>query len=92
MPRFTPATGVPPPDTPVVFADGVTNLAYNKYIVKFYLYRTDLDVNAASIFENRVISQMVMPIESFVATIAFLNNSIATLVAAQIISQVEVDR
>ena len=65
------ATGLPPSGTPVAFADGVTNLAHSNSIVKFYLYRTDPTVDNSGPAENRIVGQIVMPIDGFVRTAIF---------------------
>jgi hypothetical protein len=70
------ATGLPPPGTPVAFADGVTNFSQNKHVVKFYLYRTDPDVGGVGPAQNNIVAQVVMPVDGFVQTVLFLNKGV----------------
>ena len=85
------ASGLPPPGTPVAFADGVTNLAHSKYIVKFYLYRTDPDVGGSGPAQNNIVGQIVMPIDGFVRMAVFLNRGVDLLVSNEVISKLDVD-
>jgi hypothetical protein len=86
------ATGHPPPGTAVAFADGVTNFAHSKSIVKFYLYRTDPSVDASGPYENNIVAQIVMPLDGFVRTALFLNRGIELLVSKGAMSQADVDQ
>jgi hypothetical protein len=86
------AAGLPPPGTPVAFADGVTNLAHSNNVVKFYLYRTDPDVSNAGPAKNNIVGQIVMPIDGFIRTLLFLNTGIDMLVANGAITTTELDK
>jgi hypothetical protein len=85
------AEGLPPPGTPVAFADGVTNLANSKHLVKFYLYRTDPTVDNSGPAKNNIVVQVVMPIDGFVRTAAFLNKGIDQLISNGALTQIDVD-
>ena len=85
------ASGPPPPGTPVAFADGVSNFVQSKYIVKFYLFRTDPDVAGGGPSQNNIVTQIVMPIEGFVRSAILFNRGLEFLIANGAISRPEVD-
>jgi hypothetical protein len=70
--QVIPASGPPPPGIPVAFADGVSNFAQSKFVVKFYLFRTDPDVAGGGPSQNNIVTQVVMPIEGFVRSAIYL--------------------
>jgi hypothetical protein len=76
-PRVAPPLGkYPPPDLPTIYVDSGISLANTQAVVKFYLGRLDPDMQAIYGPESRPVVQLVMPIEGFVATFAFLESAI----------------
>jgi hypothetical protein len=90
-PHLIPATGFPPENMPTAFADGVANIAPSLTTVKFYLYRTDPDISGAPRYRNAIVAQVVMPIDGFVASVAFLNRSVSRLVEQGALNKEQVD-
>jgi hypothetical protein len=83
----THATGIPPADVHTVYADGIANIAPGDHVIRFYLFRTDPDISGAPSYQNRAVTQVIMPLDSFIVTAAFMNKSLDTLVEQGIISR-----
>lgn len=89
--ELIPATGFPPQEVLTVFADGVANIAPSQNMIKFYLYRTDPDISGASRYRNSISAQIVMPMDGFISSVAFLHTALARLVAQGILKKELVD-
>lgn len=78
-----------PDSIPTLFSDGILNLANSSSIVKFYLGR--LDPQSDGTHRTVACGQVVMPLEGFVNSIAFVERMVAKLVSEGIISQAALD-
>jgi hypothetical protein len=65
---------------PTIFADGVANLAQGPHIMKFYLFRQEPSATGAGPYRNQVVTQIVMPVEGFVAMTAFFEKAIQNFI------------
>jgi len=84
-------SGFPPPYLPILFADGVVQIAPSHQAVKFYLYRTDPDTAGLNAYKNQVFAQIVMPTVAFVQTCLFFERTLKQMVAANFVPQAQVD-
>jgi hypothetical protein len=91
VPELIPATGFPSEEVLTIFADGVANIAPSQNIMKFYLYRTDPDISGVTRYRNSIPAQIVMPMDGFISTVAFLHTALARLVSQGILSKELVD-
>jgi hypothetical protein len=83
--------GFPAADLPLVYADGILNIAPSPQIVKFYLYRTDPNTGGGNTYKNQIVMQVAMHTQGFVAACLFFESSLKNLVANNLISQSQVD-
>ena len=89
---------ISPPDVnypgmtiPTIFADGIMNLANSAHIVKFYMFR--LDPSVSDVGQARAIpcAQVVLPLDGFINTFAFMQNAVDSLLKQGIITQQALD-
>jgi hypothetical protein len=59
-------------DVPVVFADAIGSQSFGFGVVKMYLTRFDPDPGLVGPSKEVTVCQVVMPLENFVRTVAFL--------------------
>ena len=76
LPSVTLHERFPTRDVPAIFADGVSSIANSAALVKFYLYRTDPSTTGDGGTNNTITSQVVMPLDGFVATFIFFETAI----------------
>lgn len=88
-PTVAPVSGRPRADLPTIFSDGVTNFANSGSVAKFYLFRTDPDIDDPFKFYNEVAAQVVMTIPAFVQTVVFFENSLQRLISQKLITEEE---
>jgi hypothetical protein len=69
----------PGAEIPTIFADGVRNMANSPYIVKFYFYRLDPNVQDSQKAQVRTCAQAVLPIDGFINMYAFFERAIQQL-------------
>ncbi len=63
---------------PTIFSDGILNLANSFHVVKFYLGQNDPSYTGTS-SHLKVAAQIVMPMDSFIASFIFLENAVENL-------------
>ncbi len=68
-----PFSGVPDNDVPVIFVDGVANVASNKHTVKLLFYRTDPSVGNQPPFKNVAVAQIICDFGGFSQIMSILN-------------------
>jgi hypothetical protein len=71
---------------PTVFADGIVNVANSRYIVKFYFFRLDPGTKDVSKAQVVPCAQVVLPLDGFINTFAFLESAVEKLRAQGIIT------
>jgi hypothetical protein len=67
-----PNVAYPPEDLPTIFSDGIANFANSTEIFKFYLFRQDPSITGEGPPETRMAAQVIMPMASFLGSVAFL--------------------
>ncbi len=80
------------PAAPTVFADSVINFANSEHVVKFYLARLDPAMIGVHDGRATTAAQVVMPIDAFVQSFAFLERSVAHLRNSGVIPQDMIDK
>ncbi len=87
--------GFPSEGIPVIYADGVANIAPSAQVIKFYLYRTDPNTGATypplDQYKNQICAQIIMPTASFVQICMFFERSLKQLVTMGIVAQEQVN-
>lgn len=81
----------PPFNFPCVFADGVSSLSYSKSVVKFFLCRFEPELGGTPGSKLTPMAQVVMPMEAFIATLAFFEIRLEALKAAGLVTQSQLD-
>jgi len=82
---------VHPSTIPLLYADGVLNLFNNKDVVKFYLTRSSPSVQSMVQEASSAIAQIVMPMRSFIETVAFFQVSAREMIERGVFSQEELN-
>jgi hypothetical protein len=72
--------GFPPVSIPTIFVEGVTNLAPNINVTKFYLYRTDPDLTGKAAYKNQPVAQIVIPTLAFVTMALFFERGLQFMI------------
>jgi hypothetical protein len=71
----------PPPDMPVIYADGVSTAAPAQQTVKFFLARVEPHLRAENRTLVQPITQVVMPLAGFLQTAFFFENIVKNMEA-----------
>ena len=62
-------SGFPSETAPLIYADGILNLAFGPGIAKFYFFRTDPNLIGGEGVKNTLVTQVVMPTDNLIAAI-----------------------
>ena len=79
------------PDIPVIFADGVSSQSYGFGVSKMYFMRYDPDPRAQNAPTETPVCQLVMPVQTFVTSVAFLEHRLKQMVADKAVTQEQID-
>ncbi|MBI5264606.1 MAG: hypothetical protein HY852_22660 [Bradyrhizobium sp.] len=79
------------PEIPVIFADAISSQSFGFGAVKMYLSRWDPDPTLVGPNKEAIVCQLVMPVENFVRSVAFLEHRLNQMVALGGISQALAD-
>jgi len=94
----TGAEPIPPPEYPsphfpVVFADGASNAAWGRGVIKWYFYRSEpAMLNPGAPARDAAFAQVVMPVDAFAQMSAFFDQLVKSLVKDNHITQERVDQ
>jgi len=87
-----PPTGeFPPPQFPVVFADGVLNVANSPSVVKFYLYRFEASYASDGRSQTQPFAEVVMPMDGFAGAVTLFEAALRRFIIQGFITQARVD-
>jgi hypothetical protein len=79
--------GFPPSTLHTLYCDGISNLAPNPHVMKFYLFRADPDMLGKPGYKNQTIAQVVMPISAFIQTSLFFDRALKQFTEQGVIPQ-----
>lgn len=78
-------------EAPVIFADGVMNVAPSRQTARFYLARSNPPIEDQGAGETVVAAQIVMPMAAFVGTALFFQDCLRDFIAGGLVDQTMVD-
>jgi hypothetical protein len=79
------------PETPVIYADGVSDQSYGPGMSKFHLFRVD-PAPSSGVNELRSVVQIVMPLDSFVQMWAFFEHRLKLMIKDDVISREKIEQ
>jgi hypothetical protein len=82
----------PPAALPTVYADGVLNISHNAGGVKFYLVRGDPPFVGQGGNQMQVITQIVMPLDGFINTALFFEETLKDMAQSNELMQQMIDQ
>jgi hypothetical protein len=80
-------TGHPAWNIPTIFFDSIANMAPVYGTVRFYVYRTDPEMNGKYPYKNQIFAQVIMPNAGFVQAAAFFERALKGFVAQKHITK-----
>ena len=91
QPSEPPKPEYPDLNFPTIFADGIASASWDRGVVKFFLSRNSPDLRASAPGKDTPFMQVVMPTVGFVAMSLFFERIVSRLVAANHISQSDLE-
>lgn len=79
--------GHPTWQLPIIFADGIANMAPISGNLRFYLYRTDPETTGKLPYKNQIFAQMVIPAQGFVQAAAFFERAMKLFISQGTLSK-----